>query len=592
MRPRIASRSTCRQVSKVLITAVLDTEDHRFYLHGGFDIPSTIRALAADSSGVGPPGRLDHHPAAGQADLPDLERKLSRKIKEAVLADRLERKYTKDQILQAYLNTIYLGNGAYGVEAAANVYFNEHASQLTLPQAALLAGPDPEPERLRPHPDPGRGPHPPCRGAGPDGALRRHHRRPRRPRPTPAAAHVRSWRRRSAGDQISDYYVQEVQTELLAPGSPLGGHLRPALPGPVRGRPEDLHQPRTQPAGAGRADRSPPTPRPTARASSRPWSPSTRPPARSWPWSAASGVRHSHYDIITQGTRQPGSGFKLFTLLAALQQGYSIYDTLDAQSPCAIDFPSDHDLVTHPASNDEGNGGGVVTLLNATAQSLNCAYIRLAHEVGPAERHQPWRTARASATTCPSTPRSSSAPSPCTPSRWPPPTRPSPTAACTTPRRSSTTSSTDPGRPSTPARTPATGSSQPRSRRGDRRSAGRRPVRHRHRRRPLQPPGGGQDRHHQQQRRRLVQRLHPSAGDDRVDGQRRRPRCRWSTSAALARSTAARSRPTPGTTSCPAPWPVSRRWASRSSTTALLPAPQYITSPSLVADDVLDHNAA
>jgi penicillin-binding protein 1A len=95
-----------------------------------------------------------------------------------------------------------------------------------------------------------------------------------------------------------------------------------------------------------------------------------------------SGVQNSHYDIITQGTRQPGSGFKLFTLLAALQSGYSIYDTLDAQSPCAIDFPTDHDLVTTPARNDEGNGGGVVTLLDATAQSLNCAFIRLAHEVG------------------------------------------------------------------------------------------------------------------------------------------------------------------------------------------------------------------
>jgi penicillin-binding protein 1A len=94
------------------------------------------------------------------------------------------------------------------------------------------------------------------------------------------------------------------------------------------------------------------------------------------------GLQTSHYDIITQGTRQPGSGFKLFTLLAALQQGYSIYDSLVAQSPCAIDFPTDHDLLTQPARNDEGNGGGVVSLLNATAQSLNCAFIRLAHEVG------------------------------------------------------------------------------------------------------------------------------------------------------------------------------------------------------------------
>src|SRR6202043_1898558 len=98
-------------------------------------------ALAADSSGSGgiQGGSTIAQQLVKQTYLTSA-RKLSRKIKEAVLADRLQRKYTKDQILDAYLNTIYLGNGAYGVEAAANVYFGEHASQVTLPQAALLAG--------------------------------------------------------------------------------------------------------------------------------------------------------------------------------------------------------------------------------------------------------------------------------------------------------------------------------------------------------------------------------------------------------------------------------------------------------------------
>ncbi len=129
------------QVSKVLITAVLDTEDHRFYQHGGFDIPSTIRALANDSSGSsGLQGGSTIAQQLVKQTYLSSARKLSRKVKEAVLADRLERKYSKNQILQAYLNTIYLGNGAYGVEAAANIYFGEHATQLNLPQAALLAG--------------------------------------------------------------------------------------------------------------------------------------------------------------------------------------------------------------------------------------------------------------------------------------------------------------------------------------------------------------------------------------------------------------------------------------------------------------------
>ena len=87
------------QVSQTLITAVLDTEDHRFYLHGGFDIPSTIRALAADTSGSGLQGGSTITQQLVKQTYLTSERTLPRKIKEAVLADRLEQKYTKNQIL-------------------------------------------------------------------------------------------------------------------------------------------------------------------------------------------------------------------------------------------------------------------------------------------------------------------------------------------------------------------------------------------------------------------------------------------------------------------------------------------------------------
>src|SRR5579862_8023676 len=91
------------QVAPILVTAVLDTEDHRFYLHGGFDIPSTIRALAADSGGKsGIQGGSTIAQQLVKQTYLSSARKLSRKVKEAVLADRLEQKYTKNQILQAY----------------------------------------------------------------------------------------------------------------------------------------------------------------------------------------------------------------------------------------------------------------------------------------------------------------------------------------------------------------------------------------------------------------------------------------------------------------------------------------------------------
>jgi penicillin-binding protein 1A len=369
------------KVSKTLITAVLDTEDHRFYQHGGFDIPSTIRALANDSAGnSGLQGGSTIAQQLVKQTYLSSERKLSRKIKEAVLADRLERKYTKNQILQAYLNTIYLGNSAYGVEAAANAYFGVPASRLNLPQSALLAGLIQNPSGYDPILDPAdartrraqvlsRMAHYGDITAAQEAAANRV------PLPTAIV------RPSVAGDQISDYYVQEVQSELLAAGSPLGKTYDQRYQALFEGGLKIYTNlnPTIQAAAEQTITADTPANDRGFQQAMVSIDPAT---GKVLAMVGGSGLKNSHYDIITQGTRQPGSGFKLFTLLAALQQNYSVYDTLLAQSPCAIDFPSDHDLLKTPANNDEGNGGGVVTLLNATALSLNCAYIRLAHEVG------------------------------------------------------------------------------------------------------------------------------------------------------------------------------------------------------------------
>ncbi len=370
-------------VSKTAITAVLDTEDHRFYLHGGFDLPSTVRALAADSSGSGIQGGSTITQQLVKQLYLTSQRTLSRKIKEAVIADRLERQYTKDQILQAYLNTIYLGNGAYGIEAAANVYFGEHASQLNLAQSALLAGLIQNPSGYDPI-------------ANPIGARDRRAEVLARmvhygditeteataanavPLPTAVVAPTVS------GDEITDYYVQEVVTQLLGTGSPLGSTYTERYDALFEGglRIYTNLDPRLQAlAEQTIANDTPANNRgfQEAMVSIDPTTGKVRAMVGGSGFSKAAG---SHFNIITEGSRQPGSGFKIFTLLAALEQGYSIYDTLDGQSPCAVKFPGDDDLVSHPINNDEGNGGGVLTLLNATAQSTNCAYIRLAHEVG------------------------------------------------------------------------------------------------------------------------------------------------------------------------------------------------------------------
>jgi penicillin-binding protein 1A len=140
----------------VLNQAVVAAEDRRFYSHGGVDVRSTLRALIADIRGreVTQGGSTITQQLVKNT-LTGNERSISRKIREAVLASQLDRQMDKDDILFEYLSVIYLGEGAYGVGAAAETYFRKPVSQLTLSEAALLAGVIPAPSRFSPRADPG-----------------------------------------------------------------------------------------------------------------------------------------------------------------------------------------------------------------------------------------------------------------------------------------------------------------------------------------------------------------------------------------------------------------------------------------------------
>jgi penicillin-binding protein 1A len=132
---------TISQVPQVVIDAVVATEDHDFYHHHGVDPTSIARAAISDLLGH---GSLQGASTLTQQYIKNAylgqERTFSRKIKEAVLALKIERQLSKNQILERYLNTIYFGRGAYGIQAAAQAYFGVNVGQLTLPQAAFLAG--------------------------------------------------------------------------------------------------------------------------------------------------------------------------------------------------------------------------------------------------------------------------------------------------------------------------------------------------------------------------------------------------------------------------------------------------------------------
>ena len=129
------------RMSRWLGPAVIAIEDRRFYQHGGVDYEGIVRALWRDvSAGKVVEGgstisqQLVRNLYTGQ------EQTFDRKIKEACLAIKLSRKWSKARILREYLNTVYFGNHAYGVEAASQTYFSKHARNLTLAQSALLAG--------------------------------------------------------------------------------------------------------------------------------------------------------------------------------------------------------------------------------------------------------------------------------------------------------------------------------------------------------------------------------------------------------------------------------------------------------------------
>ena len=137
--------------------AFVAIEDRRFYKHFGIDPLGLGRALAVTL------WRRGHGGMQGGSTLTQQlaknlfltqERTLSRKIQEAILAVWLERKYTKDQILELYLNRVYFGAGAYGIEAAAQRYFSKPARQLSLAEAAMLAGVVQAPGRLAPNRNP------------------------------------------------------------------------------------------------------------------------------------------------------------------------------------------------------------------------------------------------------------------------------------------------------------------------------------------------------------------------------------------------------------------------------------------------------
>lgn len=143
------------ELPKVAVDAFIAGEDDRFFTHGGVDFQGIMRAMFANlKAGGWVQGGSTITQQVAKALLQNTSRTLSRKFKEVILAGRLESNLKKEEILFLYLNHIYLGYGAYGIESASRAYFRKPAKEMTVAEAALLAGLAKAPSRFSPASNP------------------------------------------------------------------------------------------------------------------------------------------------------------------------------------------------------------------------------------------------------------------------------------------------------------------------------------------------------------------------------------------------------------------------------------------------------
>jgi membrane peptidoglycan carboxypeptidase len=374
-----------KQVPSQLINAVVDTEDHTFFLHGGLDVRSLLRAAATDvASGGARQGGSTITQQLVKNTLLNQQKTISRKVHEAIDAVRLENTLTKQQILGDYLNTVYFGNGAYGVEAAAETYFGTTVSNLDVAQSALLAGVIQDPGGDDPilHPADAL-----ARRATVLALMERyHHLTPASmaqvaKEPLPTALHGIGQSGLGTG-----FFNEEVRQRLLAdPAFNLGDTPSARAKTLQQGglRIYTTMDPSDQTAAEVALQKQLPDTKGKftgALVSIDPTSGAIRALA------VGTDFAKSQVDIVTgrggsnPPGRQVGSSFKPFTLLTAVTEGISPKSTVDGSAPCQIDQPG---YPSHAFTNFEGEAFAQIDLTTALANSVNCAYERLYEVAGP-----------------------------------------------------------------------------------------------------------------------------------------------------------------------------------------------------------------
>jgi penicillin-binding protein 1A len=340
--------------------AFVAIEDHRFYDHFGIDPLGIARALIRNVLRSGGPmqgGSTLTQQLAKNLFLTQ-ERTASRKIQEAILALWLERNYTKNQILELYLNRVYFGAGAYGVEAAAQRYFSKSARQVSLSEAAILGGLVQSPSRLAPNRNPAGAQ---ARSELVLAAMQREGFVTDEMVRLALANPARAMRPSGAGSlnyaadyvmDVLDDFIGTIENDVMVTTT-----LDPFLQAQGEKALVEELQARGEKFGVSQGAFV-----------------AMRPDGAIKAMVGGRSYSESQYNRVVAAKRQPGSSFKAFVFLSAIERGLTP-ETVRDDAPISIKGWS--------PENYSRKYLGPVTLKNALAQSLNTVSVRLCLEVGP-----------------------------------------------------------------------------------------------------------------------------------------------------------------------------------------------------------------
>jgi penicillin-binding protein 1A len=356
------------EIAPIMRQAIVAIEDKRFYRHRGVDLRGIGRAVWADitSKSVVQGGSTITQQFVKNSCVTS-ERTISRKLKEAALAWQLEQRWAKDRILTAYLNTIYFGNGAYGIQRAAQTYFNTTARNLTLPQAALLAGIPADPSRYDPVTNPRTAR---LRRTSVLGAMLEQNDisladfREAERAPLPQADDVRLPGIQGPAPFFANYVKQQLISKY-GTRTVFGGGLNIQTT-------IDLRLQKLARTAIERVLREPAGPS-AALVAIRPKT------GEILAMYGGDNFRQSQFNLAVQGERQPGSSFKPFVLATAIDQGIAPSTTFPSR-PVSIFIGDKY----WPVTNYENAYLGSADLATATIVSDNSVYAQLTRLVGPA----------------------------------------------------------------------------------------------------------------------------------------------------------------------------------------------------------------